>query len=262
MPGRFRRVRVTQQGFLASVHHLPGRARVRAVEPRPAVEFLRQPLHFRQVGAGFLTDDDVTSREDRSETIEHPVRAADHIVAQGGVSPVEPCRQTDAARNGVQLGDGQPRFRRDDVRADDPGNFIAEDALPAQGHEFGRFARIEVFCDPGRLFALDALLVEKIAGTLEEVEPVAEFFQLIDEAVAQGKRPRGRQPLFFVKQSLVRKRLPDGVDAGEIVAGLVGRGHGRVAEALGGTFLPDRTTQVAQRRIFKACRIKSSDKGG
>ena len=159
----------------------------------------RQPFHLGAVGRGFLADDDVAAGKDRSEAVEHPVRAADHVVGLCAVGAVEPGREADATGHAVQLGDGETFFGRDDIRADDARDVVPEDAFAGERDQFGGLTGVQVGGDPGGLFASDAELVEQVAGALEKMQPVAEFLQFIDETVAQGKSAGRKQPFFFRK---------------------------------------------------------------
>ena len=142
--------------------------------------------------------------------------------AEAGVGLVQPCGEADAAGDGVELGDGEGHFfvgarlGEDDVWADDAGDVVAEFFLAGVFDEFGGLAGVEVIGDPAGLLALDAHVVEEIAGAVEEVQAVAEFLQFLEETPVDGEGLRGDEPFLVGEEALGGHCGADGGDFIEV----------------------------------------------
>ena len=90
----------------------------------------------------------------------------------------------------------------------------------------GGLPAVEVRGDPTGLLALDAELVEEVAGALEEVQAVAELFEFVNEPVAQRKGAGRKQPFLLREEALGGERLADRAHPSEAVVWLDGGGHG------------------------------------
>ncbi len=178
---------------------------------KPGVKPGGEPLHFGPVGGGLLGDDDVRAAGgDGPESLHHPRRAAQDIVAQCGIGGIEPGGEADAAGDAVKFADGETVLGKDKVGPDDGGEFLAP--LPGEFHQFGRFAPVEQFGDPAGLLPLDALEIELVAGAHEELEPVAEFLQGVGKNARNGERLRRHEPFFAVEKPGFGSRSPNKID--------------------------------------------------
>jgi hypothetical protein len=144
---------------------------------------------------------------------------------------VEPCRQPDAARNGVQFRNGQPRFGQQQIRTDDTRDFIFERRRALQRDEFSRLAKIQPACHPLGHFALGALAVEQIDRTIELKQHPTEGFNFLRHPRAKRKWNWGNLPRLTRKQTSGRKPVSDVI--GRRGGLIVGQSGGSLHDSLG-----------------------------
>ena len=72
---------------------------------------------------------------------------------QRRIRPVQPRGETYPSRHAVDLGDGEPVVREDEIRADDFWDFSRDAVLPLVFDQRGRLAAIEQLRDPRGLAA-------------------------------------------------------------------------------------------------------------
>src|SRR5262245_60024677 len=100
--------------------------------------------------------------EDSLETAKHPLRTADDLSSESRIGLIEPSGSTDAAGDGIKLGNADAVFGDQQVRSDDARHLVFEcgGTLPLE-QGFG-LSLVEPAGDPFGLFGLGALPMEQI----------------------------------------------------------------------------------------------------
>ncbi len=174
------------------------------------------PIHLRTVGGGFLRNHDVAAfRQQTAKAIEHSVRPADDVAAERRVGLIEPAGQTDSAGDGIDLGDGVAGLGQDQIGPNDQRQIVAELFLAGELNQIGGLPGVEVFGDPGRLFAFDAALVKLVAGALENEEPMTELLEFFRERGIDRERIGREEEILFGEKALFGE---GGSDRGELVS--------------------------------------------
>jgi hypothetical protein len=132
---------------------------------------------------------------------------------------IEPRRQTNAARDGIDFGDDVAVIGKNEVRPDDQWQVIAKFFAPRKFHELCRLSIVEIARNPFRLFSFYAELIELIASTLKDEEAMTELLKLPRKFFVNRERFGRKQPIFVGEKSFGRKGASNRiqfVDNGEL----------------------------------------------
>ena len=199
------------------------------------LQLIREPVHLRAVGRGFVAHHEGDQRVAFAGTQsgERGVEVFDHRVAgtedgrggiTGGVEAIQKGGETDATRHGVELGHDEAFAGQQEVGPEDGGKRATILRITGVGDEMRGLAAVEVVGDPRREQGLVAQ--EFFSGGRAQVE----IFECLVELEAsdtdglelrhllRGERPRlgGELPGLVLKQRLRGER------GAEVFVGQVG----------------------------------------
>ena len=155
--------------------------------------------------------------KDPGEAVEHSAGTAEDWGAESGVTVVEPRGQANAARDGIEFGDGESMFSQEEVGADDAGPIVFESWVALEIDQGLGFTLVEPTGDPLGLFSFEAVPVEEVHRAVELEQHSAQLFELTDEFRAE------REGVWCDAPGVVEEE-PAG---GQLISDRLGLGTGR-----------------------------------
>ena len=172
----------------------------------PIVQLPRHPIHLRAVSGRFLRNHNVAAPwQQTPKTLDHPIATADHIASDRRIGLVEPTGQTDPARDRINLGNGIAILGQNEIRTNDQRDIVAKLFLARKLDQRSRLPGVKISRDPGGLFAFDASLIEFVARTLENEQPMTELLDFLRECVLDWKRIGRKEKILLSEETFLRE---------------------------------------------------------
>src|SRR6202035_3827819 len=124
---------------------------------------------------------------DAFKAAQHASRAAQHFSSQLRIRLIEPRREADAARHRIEFGHAEPVLGDEQIRPDDSRQLVFEYRRALDLDKLRGFSLIQPAGHPIRLFAFDALAVQKIDRAVKLEQDAAQGFQLFANFWAEWK---------------------------------------------------------------------------
>lgn len=103
------------------------------------IKLFGEPVHFGAVGGGLLGDQNISSRKNASEAVEHSVGAAEDVVAEVRVGFIEPSSESNPSWNAIDLGYAVAMCGEDEVGPNDARNVASYPVVALEGDEIWGF---------------------------------------------------------------------------------------------------------------------------